>query len=193
MSDASPAGPQVSVARIFLAFLMIGATSLGGGVVGYLRSSLVGSLKWLDDETFVELLSICQSLPGLNASNMAILVGDRLRGTAGAMAALVGICLPGGLIMAAAAAAYGSAHKGPGDVNAILHGVSAAAVGMVLYVTVQLGIKTVRGLADVIFVVVTVFAVSYLHQPILLVLAVVGFIATICFRPRGGGTGEGAE
>lgn len=95
--------------------------------------------------------------------------------------------------MVAAAAAYGSAHKGPGDVNAILHGVSAAAVGMVLYVTVQLGIKTVRGLGDVIFVVVTVFAVSYLHQPILLVLAVVGFIATFCFRPRGGGTGEGGE
>ncbi len=182
--NEAPGIPNVSVARIFVAFLTIGATSLGGGVVGYLRSSLVGSLKWIDDETFVELLSICQSLPGLNASNMAILVGDRLRGAAGAAAALVGICLPGGLMMVAAAAAYGSTHQDFPLVNAVLHGVSAAAVGMVLYVTVELARKTVTKPPDFFFAAVTLAFVTLLHESVLLALFMVAPVATLWFRPR---------
>src|SRR5690349_16561508 len=61
--------PKVTLGTIFGAFLLIGATSFGGGVVAYLRSSLVGRHGWLDDEEFVELLSISQALPGLNATN----------------------------------------------------------------------------------------------------------------------------
>jgi chromate transporter len=184
MSESAPTVPQVSLARIFLAFLVIGVTSVGGGVVGYLRANLVVSQKWLDDETFVELLSICQSLPGLNSSNMAILVGDRLRGGPGALVALIGICLPGGLIMAAAGAAYGSAHKASPLVPLMLHGVSAGAVGMVLYVSLQLGAKTIRLPSEFFFAAVTLFLVAYLKWSVLLALAVVGAIAIVYYRPR---------
>src|SRR3984957_876278 len=83
----------VSIARIFLEFLTIGATSFGG-VVPYLRGSLVSKQQWLSDKEFVEMLSISQSLPGLNATNMAILVGQKLAGWGGAMAGLIGMCLP---------------------------------------------------------------------------------------------------
>ena len=87
MSDATrrvtERAPPPSLGRIFWVFLVMGATSLGGGVVGYLRTGLVVRQRWLDDVTFVELLSISQTLPGLNATNMSILVGDRLRGGLG--------------------------------------------------------------------------------------------------------------
>lgn len=192
-ADPGPVSvPPPSVLAIFIAFLSIGATSFGGGVVAYLRAGLVTRHKWVDDKTFLELLSICQSLPGLNASNMAILVGDRLRGTAGATAALVGICLPGGLMMVAAAIAYGAQHSQGGVVNAMLHGVSAAAVGMVLAVTIQLGKKTVTRLADIVFVALTVIGVEVLHQSVLLVLAVVGALAIYWYRP-GAAAHDGAK
>lgn len=190
MNDHAPTVPQVSLARIFFAFLMIGATSLGGGVIGYLRSSLVSSLNWLDDEEFVELLAICQSLPGLNSSNMAILVGDRLRGGPGALMALIGICLPGGLIMAAAGAAYGSAHQASPLVPLILHGVSAGAVGMVLYVTVELGAKTIRLPSEFFFAAVTLFLVSYMKFSVLAALFLVGVVAIVYYRPRGADAGK---
>jgi chromate transporter len=190
MNDHAPTVPQVSLARIFFAFLMIGATSLGGGVIGYLRSSLVASLNWLSDEEFVELLAICQSLPGLNSSNMAILVGDRLRGGPGALMALIGICLPGGLIMAAAGAAYGSAHQASPLVPLILHGVSAGAVGMVLYVTVELGAKTIRLPSEFFFAAVTLFLVSYMKFSVLAALFLVGIVAIVYYRPRKADAGK---
>ena len=89
---------QVSIGLIFLEFLIIGATSFGG-VVPYLRGSLVTKRHWIDDKEFVEMLSISQSLPGLNATNMAILVGEKLRGALGSIVAIVGICLPGAVLM----------------------------------------------------------------------------------------------
>ncbi len=183
---------SVSLFQIFMGFLIIGATSFGGGVVAYLRTGLVNQRKWIDDTTFVELLSICQTLPGLNASNMAILVGDRLRGTAGAAVALAGICLPGGLMMVAAAAAYAASKGESGStVGAILHGASAAAVGLVLSVTFQLGRKTLGRFADFIFVGLTVIGVNVLHQSVLLVLFVVGALAIVWYRPARQPQGEG--
>lgn len=177
------APPQVSLRDIFIGFLVIGASSFGGGVVAYLRSGLVGQRKWIEDETFVELLSICQTLPGLNASNMAILVGDRLRGTAGAAMALAGICLPGGVMMVAAAIAYAASQGTHEGIGAALHGVSAAAVGLVLAVTFQLGRKTLSRWGDFVFVALTIIGVNVLHQSVLLVLLVVGAGAIFWYRP----------
>lgn len=185
---------SVSLLDIFVGFFIIGATSFGGGVVAYLRTGLVNRRKWIDDVTFVELLSICQTLSGLNASNMAILVGDRLRGTAGAAVALMAICLPGGLMMVAAAAAYAASQGHSGNVvGAILHGASAAAVGLVLSVTFQLGRKTLGRFMDFIFVALTVIGVNVLHQSVLLVLFVVGAMAIVWYRPAAKPQGEGTK
>jgi chromate transporter len=95
----------VSLWEIFLEFLIIGATSFGG-VVPYLRGSLVTKRQWVDDKEFVEMLSISQSLPGLNATNMAVLVGEKLRGVMGSIVAILGICLPGGALMYAVGIFY---------------------------------------------------------------------------------------
>jgi chromate transporter len=171
-----------SVLQIFVEFLLIGATSFGGGVVAYLRNGLVTKRSWLDDKAFVELLAISQSLPGLNSTNMAILVGDRLRGIAGSIAGIVGICLPGGLLMYA----VGMVYREHGDhplATAALKGVAAAAVGLILATAVQLGKKSLDHRADPLFVVVTVLIVNRLHQSVLTALVAVGLIATLYYRP----------
>jgi chromate transporter len=172
------AATQVSASQIFREFLQIGATSFGGGVVAYLRSGLVGKRYWLSDKEFVELLSISQTLPGLNATNMAILVGDRLRGAIGAIAAICGICLPGAVLIYAVAAFY-AAHGNHPMVTAGLKGVAAAAVGLVLATSVQLGKKSLTNRYDLIFVALTVIGVNRLHQSVLTVLVVVGIMGIL--------------
>ena len=119
-APGAAAGPSPSLTSLFGTFLMLGTTSIGGGVVAYLRATLVGKRAWLDDVAFVELLSISQTMPGLNAVNMSILVGDRLRGGWGALVATLGMCLPGALLMSAAGAAYGLQADAP-PATAALH------------------------------------------------------------------------
>ena len=109
----------------------IGATSFGGAVP-YLRGSLVSKRQWVSDKEFVELLSISQSLPGLNATNMAILVGQKLKGALGAAVAVLGICLPGSFLMLAVGIIY-RAHGDHAWATGALKGVAAASVGLVLF------------------------------------------------------------
>jgi chromate transporter len=180
---ASSAPFPPSLWKIFWVFLVMGATSLGGGVVGYLRTGLVVRQRWLDDVTFVELLSISQTLPGLNATNMAILVGDRLRGGRGALLATLGMCLPGAALMTAAAYAYGIGGAHPWS-QAFLRGIAAGAVGLILVVMVQLGAKVLRTAADYVFVLATAAAVAGFGIQVPYALLVAGAVAIWWHRPR---------
>lgn len=180
---ATATTPKVSINDIFLAFLLIGATSFGGGAVAYLRSSLVTKHQWFDDKSFLELFSISQSLPGLNTTNMAILAGDRLRGWPGALAAVLGIIMPGAIIMTIVGVVYGM-HGDRPLVDAALHGVAAAATGLILATFIQLAGKTLRGWTDVVFIVIAVIAVNWFHVSVLYVLIALAAVATIVYRPR---------
>jgi chromate transporter len=173
---------SVSVSSIFLEFLTIGATSFGG-VVPYLRGSLVSKQQWLSDKEFVEMLSISQSLPGLNATNMAILVGQKLNGALGAIVAVLGICLPGSLLMFVVGIFY-RIHGDHAWATGALKGVAAASVGLVLSTVVQLSKKSLEERLDYVFVILTVVAVNRLHLSVLIALAVVGLMAVLWHRPR---------
>ena len=83
MSESAAAG-RVRLDLLFRTFLVLGATSFGGGGVASLREALVTERGWLDDEEFLGALEPSQTLPGLNATNMSVIVGDRLRGLPGA-------------------------------------------------------------------------------------------------------------
>jgi chromate transporter len=173
---------KVSVFDVFLQFLIIGATSFGG-VVPYLRENLVTKNHWVDDTEFVELLSISQSLPGLNATNMAVLLGDRLKGWLGAVVGLVGVCVPGAAIMLVVGIIY-RIHGDHNFVTAILKGVAAAAAGLLLATVIQLGKKSLSGQFDLVFVLITVLAVNRLHQSVPRTLIVVGLLAIFWHYPR---------
>ena len=181
---------KVTVFDVFLQFLIIGATSFGG-VVPYLRENLVTKNHWVDDKEFVELLSISQSLPGLNATNMAVLLGDRLKGWLGGLAGIVGVCLPGGALMLIVGIIYRE-HGDHSFITAILKGVAAAAAGLLLATVIQLGKKSLTGRFDLVFVLITVLAVNRLHFGVPRTLIVVGLLAIFWHYPRKTAT-EGAS
>ncbi len=172
----------VSIWEIFLEFLIIGATSFGG-VVPYLRGSLVIKRHWIDEKEFVEMLSISQSLPGLNATNMAVLVGERLRGWLGSTVAITGICLPGALLMYAVGIFY-RLHGDHPWITSALKGVAAAAVGLILSTVVGLSKKALSHSFDFIFMAATVLLVNRLHWSVLRALVVVGILAILYHHPK---------
>ncbi len=174
---------KVSITDIFLEFLIIGATSFGGGVVAYLRDGLVTKRKWVNDKEFVELLAVSQTLPGLNATNMAVLVGDKLRGAIGSIVAIIAICLPGAAYMYITAIMY-HIHGDRPVVTAALKGVAAAAVGLILATAVQLGKKSLAHTYDLVFVALTVIGVNSLHQSVPRVLIAVGIMAILWYHPK---------
>jgi chromate transporter len=174
---------KVSPLTVFLTFLQIGAISFGGGVVAYLRDGLVRKKKWFDDVEFLEMTSISNTLPGLNATNMAILAGDRLAGWPGAAAALVGMCLPAFLFMTAAGMIYSESHARP-LANAALRGVAAAATGLIAATWFKIGKKSLHGFYDAFFVMAAILGINYFKWGVPITLLVVGAVAIFTYRPH---------
>jgi chromate transporter len=181
VKKAAPAA--VSPTAIFITFLVIGATSFGGGVVAYLRDALVRKKQWFDDVEFLEMTSISNTLPGLNATNMAILAGDRLAGWAGAVAALVGMCVPAFLFMTAAGIVYSESHARP-LATAALRGVAAAATGLIAATWFKIGKKSLRGFYDAFFVLAAILGVNYFKWGVPITLLAVGAVAIFTYRPH---------
>jgi chromate transporter len=180
---ARPGTKVASHSDIFLTFLAIGAISFGGGVVAYLRDALVRKTKWFDDVEFLEMTSISNTLPGLNATNMAILAGDRLGGTMGSIGAMIGMCLPAFILMTIAGIVYGSHVERP-LVDAALRGVAAAATGLIAATWFQIGKKSLRGFYDALFVLAAVVLVNHFKLSVPVVLLIVGSVAIFTFRPH---------
>jgi chromate transporter len=174
---------EVSLASLFRLFLTIGAISFGGGVVAYLREYIVRGQQWMDDDQFLDALEVGQTLPGLIAVNLSVIVGDRIRGAKGAIAAAVGILLPGTVVVMTAGILYMGNKQNP-NVNHFLAGVAASAVGLLTAVALQLGHKQLVHLRDILLVAATFVAISLLHQSLVVVILVVGPIAVILYHPK---------
>jgi chromate transporter len=163
VSERSGATPP-SLLRVARVFAVLGTTSFGGGVIAYLRDALVEKERWFDDKEFVRLLELSQTLPGLNAVNMAVIAGDQLRGGRGAAVAGLAMLLPGVAFVLGLGALY-APYANAGWMTALLGGAAAA------------------------ILVVTAIAVGELRLPLVWVVPVVGVVAVWLYRPRPGATG----
>jgi chromate transporter len=91
--------------------------------------------------------------------------------------------LPGAVLILILGVIYAS-HAGNPAINAVLKGVGAASVGLLLAVTLQIGHKQLERTVDIALVLVTLVLVSFLHVSLGIVLLTVGPIAILIYRPR---------
>jgi len=120
-----------SFAEIFLIFLRLGLTSFGGPIahLGYFRTEFVDRRKWLDDDSYADMVALCQFLPGPASSQVGMAIGLTRAGLPGALAAWLGFTLPSAIVMVLFAYGIGS-NAGFVD-SGWLHGLKVAAVAVV--------------------------------------------------------------
>jgi len=117
--------------ELFLIFLRLGLTSFGGPIahLGYFRQEFVERRRWLTDQSFVDLVALCQFLPGPTSSQVCYSIGMIRSGLFGAIASWFGFTLPSGLLMILAA--YGIHWTGNQQAGAWMHGLKIVAVAVV--------------------------------------------------------------
>jgi len=121
-------GSPLEVLRVFF---KLGVTSFGGPIahIGYFREEFVVRRRWLDEQAFVDLVALCQFLPGPASSQVGFSIGLMRAGYAGGLAAWTGFTLPSAIVMVLFA--YGAgALSGPLGAG-LLHGLKLVAVAIV--------------------------------------------------------------
>jgi chromate transporter len=128
--------PAVSLSALFLAFLQVSLGGFGGGLV-WVRRMVIDRRRWLSEHDFADVLSLCQFLPGPNVASITVCVGAKLRGPAGAAAALAGfIIVPWAVGFTLGVLLLEYAHHPL--IRNILGGVSAAAAGLMIATGIRL-------------------------------------------------------
>lgn len=90
---------------LFATFFKIGAFTFGGGwaMISIIEREIVDKHRWLDRQEFLDLLAVAQAVPGILAVNISVVVGDKLRGFKGSLAAALGTIAPSFMIILAIA------------------------------------------------------------------------------------------
>lgn len=116
---------------VFLVFLRLGLTSFGGPIahLGYFREEFVARRQWLSERSYVDLVALCQFLPGPASSQVGIGLGLSRAGFSGAVAAWAGFTLPSAIILVLFA--QGMSTWGSAFPNGLLHGLKIVAVAVV--------------------------------------------------------------
>jgi chromate transporter len=111
--------------------LRLGLTSFGGPVahLGYFHTEYVQRRKWLDEQSYADLVALCQFLPGPASSQVGIAIGMLRAGLAGGVVAWLGFTLPSALALVAFA--YGLGAIGATEGAGWLHGLKVVAVAVV--------------------------------------------------------------
>ena len=175
---------RASLFAIYRLCFMVGLFSFGGGLTAWFHREVVQVRGWMTDDEFFSGYSLAQILPGVNSTNMAVYIGQHLRGALGASTALLGLLSGPFVIVIAAASVYHQLVALPGFA-AIMGGVAAAAVGMLF----RLGMTSARGaprhLPSLLVLVATFVAVGIMQWPLLPVLAVLAPLSIALAWPRG--------
>jgi len=116
---------------VFLIFLRLGMTSFGGPIahLGYFRDEFVTRRGWLNERGFVDLVALCQLLPGPASSQVGMALGLSRAGITGALAAWAGFTLPSAVALILFA--QGISTGGYALPEAALHGLKVVAVAVV--------------------------------------------------------------
>ena len=144
----------------------LGCLSFGGpaGQIALLHREVVHEHGWLDEDEFARALNFCMLLPGPEALQLVIYIGWRWYGTPGGL--LAGLCflIPAMALLTALSfvfVLYGTL----APVAAVVTGLKAVVVALVLQALVRLGRRALKGRWHALYAALAFIALAILKLP----------------------------
>lgn len=153
-------------------FNSVSLSSFGGGLSAWSYEMVVRRRCWLTEAEFLSATTFCRLLPGANQINLAIYVGNRLSGFAGALAAVTGlVAIPFCLMVLLVA---GAGKLDSAAFRHVMAGLVAAAIGLTLSMVWRTGRKVVVSAMPFALAAATVIMSGILRLPLWLTLLTLG-------------------
>lgn len=170
---AEPPTPRPrSPLDLFIVYSGIALQSFGGSLA-HTERAIVQEKRWFTAQEFLGMYAVSQVMPGPTGVSLCVQVGDRFFGLRGAAAALAGFLLPPAAIVLCLAVAY-QQHQHLAWVQGALHGMGAAAVGLIVHTAARMA-RTLKGQRVATVVAVLTFcAVTFLRLPVSVVMLSLG-------------------
>ena len=169
--------PIPTTRELFLGFLGLGMTAFGGALP-LAHRMIVERRKWLTDPEFVELLGLCQFLPGGNIINLSVALGMKFRGWKGAVAGITGLIAVPSMVVILLGMIYQHFQHDP-NVKHLFAGLAAAAAGLLIQMAVKIALPLRRNFVLAAVAVICFIAIAFLRIPLLWVMLVMTPISVV--------------
>jgi chromate transporter len=149
---------------IFAAFFWLGVTSFGGNTAAWVYNRLVQRRRWVSDAEFLSGVALGRIVPGSGGVNLTVQIGQRLRGPAGAAAAVLALLAGPLVIVVGLAVVYARIGRSP-VLQGALDGIAAAAIGLTFATGLRLVEWRPANVGPLAVTLVTVLCVGVLRWP----------------------------
>ena len=183
--------PRPKPVTIFLEWMVIGIQSFGGGSSTFSLIHQAAIKKgWLTEEEFVRSWALVQISPGINLVKLTVLIGYRLCGWVGIIAAVAGLLLPSAGVTVLMTVGFTTIRTVPW-IQAIMKGIIPATVGLSFAMGFQMAqpvLSSARkdGLiflgAHIIIMIGATLLMGFTQISPLLILLGSGLLAVLLFR-----------
>lgn len=162
-------------------FAKVGLFAFGGGpaMIPLMQREIVGA-GWLTGEEFLDALALGNSLPGPLSIKMAVLVGWKVDGVLGALAAVTGVAGPGVVLMLGLSAIYLRFREHPALAGA-LRAVRPVVIAMLAWTVITLLPGGIKDYSGVVIAIVALAALFMKVHPAL-VLGTAMAVGAVVFR-----------
>ena len=178
MTDFSaPVAFVPSRRALFLAFLQIGVSAFGGALP-WGRRVLVEDRQWIAEKDFVEIVTVCQAVPGPNMVNLAVFMGTRYHGIVGALIAFAGIVgVPLAILLSLNEVYHAYAHVP--QVKSAMSGMASAATAYLLFMSLKMGGPFWKRPLGIVLCAASASLAFFAHWHMALVLLVCGAVGVV--------------
>lgn len=167
-------------------FLRCGLVAYGGPIahIAMFRQELVERRRWFDDTTFLRIVGTVHFLPGPNSTQAALVIGYRMAGVRGLLAAAAGFILPGVVAVIGLTAAYTVTRSG-GALETAPSWFEPAALGVIAAAVLGMAPRVLGALpANVAFVMALAAGLLGLHPIGVLVVGTAAGVVAMWLRAR---------
>jgi chromate transporter len=173
--------------EVIALFLRLGFTAFGGPAahIAIMRDEVVRRRRWVDDQTFLDLLGATNLIPGPNSTEMTMHLGYVRAGWPGLIAGGACFVLPAMLMVIGLGWAYQRYGTTP-EVGWLLYGIKPVVIGLILNALWALGRRAVKGRLTAVVgaVVLGLYLLGYNEIALLFAGGVVVMLASNLHRLR---------
>lgn len=177
--------------QLFMSWFKISITTFGGGysMLPMIEREIVEKRKWVTNEDIIECYSIGQITPGIISVNAATLVGYRVGGFFGAVAATIGIIAPAIMLVSILASIILQFYNDPIVVHA-LAGIQIGVCVLLVGTVYKMATASIRDLFSFIVFVVVLVIMIFTNISVVYIVSVAvlfGLIITVVKSKIGNG------
>ncbi len=172
----------MTLIKVFLTFVKIGAFSFGGGyaVLAFIEREIVGQHGWLNPEEFIDLVALSQITPGPIAINSSTYAGFKAAGMLGAAAGTIGVTCVSYILVVATASRL-EKMKDAAWVQWVFSGLRPAVIGLIASAAFSIANSAVSNFKGAFIGLVSFLLIIKMKWHPILVIAISGVLGILLY------------